>query len=630
MFLCLLSTDGSPVSDVERSRYLGRIRALAGASAVGNSHLDCVEAGEFVAFAAPALVPLRPLWGRTRGLVGVGNVRLDHRDQVGRWGGTAGPDASDLDLVLAAIDTRGKPCVRDILGDFALVVWEARTRTLTAARDAFGVRTLFVGQRGRLIVLSSHLELVHDSDALDEEYVADFLLAGDPGPERTIWADSRAVPQGSILTSHDGRCMSERFWDPFDFEPADGDDGRAQVDQFRALFSEAVRTRLEPNGQTWAELSGGLDSSSIVSMAQTLVEAGEISEGVAGTISIVDELGTADERPFSELVVKRFSLPNAIVANPWPWQEDGCDPPRTDEPRAHYPFFARDRLECDTVRAAGGRVLLSGMGSDHYLYGNQLFIADLVARGHVIRAGREIARWSVQKQGSFWYNVLYDAVVPLLSVGGQRRLRTQHAVPDWIEPAFAQRTSIMERIPAFRASRAQRGRKFAWQAAAHMQELVRWLPRGSFEDRLEMRYPFLYRPLVEFGLRLSPTLRAQPLAPKWILRQGMNGILPEPIRTRSGKGGIDARLNWAFRYERKRIAEVLSKSRLATLGVLRTDQLEAAVDRASRGEQSSIVMLFAALSLETWLFVRDNRWVAGKEAWIVGTAACRGKEVQTA
>lgn len=612
MFLCLLNNDGSPVSDVERSRYAARIHALAKASEVGSDHVEFVNAGEFVAFIAPALVPLRPLQGRRQGLVGIGNVRLDHRDDVRRWSRTTDAGTSDVDLVLSAIDARGTRCLRDVLGDFALVIWEPRTRTLTAARDAFGVKTLFIGQRGRLLVLSSHLELVHESETLDEEYVADFLLAGDPGPVRTIWADSSAVSQGSMLTVRDGKQTTERFWDPYDFEPTVGSDERAQVEQFHALFFEAVRTRLEPNGQTWAELSGGLDSSSIVSVAQTLVEKGLVQEGIANTISIIDELGSGNEQQFSELVIKRFDLPNTIISNPWPWQEDSCAPPRTDEPRTHYPFFARDRFECDIVRKAGGQVLLSGMGSDHYLYGSRLFIADLVARKKFSRAGREALRWSVQEQRSFWNSVLNDAVIPLLPTSIHCRIRTVTSIPEWIDPAFAMRLAIRERLPSLVALRAPRGLKFARHIAGSMQELVRWLPRGAFEEGIELRYPFLYRPLVEFGMRLPPSMRAQPLAPKWILREATKGVLPESIRTRSGKGAIDARLNWAFRKERQRIMEILSDSTLAQLGILRADQLEAAVNRASCGEQQNIVMLFAALSLATWLFARSDLGITHK------------------
>lgn len=615
MFLCLLQRDGTPVSDTDRRRYASRIRALAKASEVESDHIEIIEAGEFVAFVAPEVVPLRPLWGHQRGLVGIGNVRLDHRQEVRRWSGMADTHASEIDLVLHAVDARGTQCLRDVLGDFAIVVWEARTRTLTAARDAFGVKTLFAGGSDQLLVLSSHLELVHERDVMDEEYLADFLLGGDPGPERTIWADSRAIAQGSLHTWRDDTHARERFWDPFDFAPTTDADKQTQVEQFHALFREAVRTKLEPNGQTWAELSGGLDSSSIVSMAQTMLRAGGISEGIAGTISIVDMLGSGNEQRFSDLVVQQFGLPNTTIDNPWPWQDDGRPAPRTDEPRTHYPFFARDRFECATVRAAGGRVLLSGMGSDHYLYGSRLFIADLFAKGHAAQAIAELSRWSVLEKCSFWASFMYDGVAPLLPVAAQMPLQKPWLkVPDWIAPRFALRTKISQRLQPALIARAPRGHKFAWHAAGAMQELVRWLPRGPFEEGLELRYPFLYRPLVEFGLRLSPAVRSQPLKPKWILREAMRGVLPESIRARVGKGAIDARLIWGIRRERRRIEQILEHATLPQMGVIQANVLQSAVDRATQGELSSVITLLSVLSLETWLYVRSNRWTASKDA----------------
>ena len=252
------------------------------------------------------------------------------------------------------------------------------------------------------------------------------------------------LPYSIILVVSKGHRATQRF------SPAtDSGDERTQIEEFRTLFSEAVRTRLEPNGRTWAELSGGLDSSSIVSMAQTLVEAGTIPEGVAGTISIVDELGAGNERRFSDLVAQRFHLPNVPVINPWPWQDDGRAPPKTDEPRAHYPFFARDRLICDTVRAAGAQVLLSGFGSDHYLFGSRLFIADLIGRGQIVQGGREIIRLAVQEKRSIWKELVRNAVAPFFPAFTPDCIESYHTVPDWIDPVFAKRLGMHDRLPAF-------------------------------------------------------------------------------------------------------------------------------------------------------------------------------------
>jgi asparagine synthase (glutamine-hydrolysing) len=608
MFLCIVTWDGSPVPEQERADYMTRMQRL------GRGELTAVSEPGFYAIMAPEMVPLRPLSARRRGLLAVGNVRLDNREEVRTWSGTGGP-SGDLELVLEAYLARGARCIPGMLGDFAFVLYDPRAHTLVAARDAFGVKTMFIGRRQRLFVLSSHLEPVHTRDDLDEEFVADFLLAGDPGPERSIWADSCAVPQGSVLSARDGKIHTQRFWRPHDFEPAEKADELEQAERMRVLFSEAVRTRLEPNSQTWAELSGGLDSSSVVSVAQNLLQQGTISEGIASTVTLVDELGSGDERRFSNAVLQRYPVRNEVIWNPSPWEDGGRQPRASDEPRAHYPFFLRDEMECDLIRRQGATVLLSGVGSDHYLYGNRLCFSDWAARGQPGRAIREIVRWSIAEKQSVWTGLWRHLVLPLAPAAiGRRFAPSYDRVPPWIDLQFGRRTGITDRLAASRTSSAQRGSRFATEVANELQELTRWLQRGPFEDRLEMRYPFLYRPLVELGLQLPIDLRARPLAPKWLLRQALRGILPEAVRVRSGKGAIDSRILWAMSKKRGRLGEILRVPYLGELGFILPDRLRAALAEAREGRAPNLVMLLAVVSLETWFFVRSGRWTVDEQS----------------
>lgn len=604
MFCCVLTLDGESVSPELRDRYAARMRVLAEGDTV-----EAIDAGAFVAWVVPARVPLRPLWARRGGRVAVGNVRLDHPDEVRRWGATRGREGSSLELLLDALEARGWRCLNQLLGDFGVVIYDSPSRTLVAARDAFGVKTLFCGQRSDAVVLSSHLEPVHDNDIVDDQFAADFLLGGNPGPERTIWADSAAIAQGSILRCSGSSVVSERFWTPYDRTPQVHRGHRDEAQEFRSLFAEAVRVRLEPGGQTWAELSGGLDSSSIVCMAKTLCASGMAPDGIAATVTVVDDLGSADERKYSDPVVEFTETRNELIANPWAWQEDGRAPPRTDEPRTHYPYFARDRLECELVRQGGGRVLLSGMGSDHYLYGNRLYLCDLIARGHPWRAAVELAHWAIAERRSFWCGAFRDAVLPFLPGFIQRSCAPAwDRVPPWIEPTFARKTRMAERLQVSRTLAARPGQRFGFSMGLALEELTRWLPRGPFEQGIELRYPFLYRPLVEFSLRLPPETRARPLASKWILRQAMRGILPEIVRTRPGKGAIDARILWALTKEQERLRQIVADSHLARLGVIRARVLEASLDEARRGFCATTIVLLAALSLDTWFWVRSGRW----------------------
>jgi asparagine synthetase B (glutamine-hydrolysing) len=376
-----------------------------------------------------------------------------------------------------------------------------------------------------------------------------------------------------------------------------------------------VRVRAAGAGEVWSQLSGGLDSSSVVATAQALHREGLLRAGLAGTVTVVDSLGDGDERAFSDTLLARYNVRNELVRDYWAWQDDGLGAPATDEPRPTYPFFARDRRLTAIVRGAGGRVLLSGLGSDHFLFGNLGFIADLVARGQVTTALREITRWSVAARQSFWRVAADTAVYPFLPAALKRRLAEPwRRVPPWIAADFARHQALQDRLPVMWGLAAKPGEKFHREVAAEEDSHPVWIDREPFNDGLEMRYPFLYRPLVEFALRLPPEMRVQPGARKWLLREAMREELPETIRTRVGKGGIDARILGSFDREGARLARLLRNPILADLGCIDAVALRQAVERARNGIVSNLVTLVQALSLETWLAVRAGAWAAQEGA----------------
>lgn len=124
-----------------------------------------------------------------------------------------------------------------------------------------------------------------------------------------------------------------------------------------------------------------------------------------------------------------------------------------------------------------------------------------------------------------------------------------------------------------------------------------------------MRFPFLYRPLVEFGLQLPPQLVRRPFSSKWILREAVRDLLPASVVNRRGKGSIQARVIWSLGKERTRVDELLKNPHLADLGCIDREKLRS----ACTGTRTSLVPntnVMATLSLETWLQVRSGRWAA--------------------
>lgn len=596
-FTCLLRLDGSPLSDAEVG---GWQRALGGECAR-------IVSGPFTAVARTDW-PLRPLLAQREGVVAAGDVRLDNRAEVERWAGAAAPGASDLEVVLAALAVRGERCIAELLGDFSFVVWDPIRHRCIAARDAIGVKALFRSERGGVIALSSRAASIARHGGYDPDYIADFLVGGSSHSGKTIWAGVRPVNPGTFLRVGEGTTGESRFWSARDFVPGPAGDEREQAERFHELFFNAVADRVSDGRTTWAQLSGGLDSSSVVCAAEQL-HAGRI----AGTVTFVDTLSDGDERRFSDLVVARHGLRNETFVDYWAWQDGDGGPPFTDEPNPFYPFFSRNERMCQVVRSAGGRVLLSGAGSDHYLSGNMHYLTDLVAGGRLIAAARELVSWSVALRSSFWRLARSHAVNPFLP----QRLRYRSAkawqlIPAWLEPGFVQRMGMAGRMPMVRNLDAQGGSRFARTIANEVARLPAFVSRGPFEEGLEMRFPFLSRPLLEFSLQLPPTMRTRPHRNKWVLRQAMRGVLPEEIRQRSGKGGLDARILWSLDREGGRIDALLREPILADLGCVDPRALRDAVEGARRGKVANLAFLLCVLALETWLAVRAGRWTVSE------------------
>lgn len=616
-FVCILGE--RPVPDAALRPYAGRLAACTtGADGVA-PRVRTLSSPPFAALVTDAPGALRPLAARHGPLLAVGDVRLDNRAEVARHAREVMevPDSlPDLAVALGAYAARGEACIPELLGDFAFVIWDERTRELVAARDAFGVRALFHARRGEGMVLGSRAFAMGRDGAYDEEWVSAFIVGGYASDGRTPWAGCRYVPAGSWLTLRGGVMREQRYWSAAAHvaRPGARTDEREAVARFGALFSDAVRSRVDGGGTTWAHLSGGLDSSSIASMASALHQGGQ-GPALGGTVTIVDRMGDADETRYSDRVAARWRLRNEQVHDPWMWQDDGIPPPLDDQPAVHYPYWARDRALGGIVRRAGGRVVLCGAAGDDYLTGDLAFLPDLLAGGRVSRALRQTARFAVAHRTSFWRMAGRHLVLPFLPRSLRLRLGSRTtAAPEWLERGFARRTGAAARVRANRGSRARGEGHYAALMAESFRFRACHLVWGAHEDGVELRYPFLHRPLVEMALALPMELLLRPGTTKWVLRQAMRGILPEEVRVRPGKGGPDARMVWSLSREEPRLRAMLRDPVVAQLGWVDRDRLLAAFEHVKAGGSVSRGSLDAALALETWLRAKAGRWPAGAAA----------------
>ena len=216
--------------------------------------------------------------------------RLDNRGELLRQlGDSAAEASSDGALLVAAYERWGDTGLGRVIGDWCAVLSDPPRRAIMLASDFSGVRSLYYHHRKNEVLWSRSLEalLGHvDADAVDEQYVAGYLTVGGY-PGRTPYADVHAVMPGyAVRVTVDGAALSA-FWRPPTSDEIRCHDEREYEEQFRALFRDAVSSRLQAPAPVAAELSGGLDSSSVVCMAADLIRRGDVATSGLTAVSYV-------------------------------------------------------------------------------------------------------------------------------------------------------------------------------------------------------------------------------------------------------------------------------------------------------------------------------------------------------
>lgn len=597
MFLCLLRLDGGPVMEDTMRAYSARPAART--CTPGGWSVQ----GEWATLTGSDIATVQPTTAKCSGFVGVGIVRLDDREAVARDIGAARKGWTDLQLVLGILAKSGSESIASLSGEFSFVAFDRKRHVVIAARDPFGVRRLYVTHDGPTIALSTRASLITKSGAYDMEYFAEYLVDGYDFGDHTTFADVRAIRCGEVAQFDIHSEHRTRYWPGANIAESTMANGPAIVAQFRSLLFDAVRQRVTRPSETWAQLSGGMDSSSIVAAAAALGREGGTGAGLAGTLTYVTRPAIGGDRTAAEAVARHCDIRQVIVGDWWLWQDDGEGVPLTDQPVAALAAYASNRRVTRLVRAQRGTTLLCGAGADLYLRRSLHYTADLVAQGHVAAAIREVTAWAATTRLPFWGLAFEHAVLPLLPMPVRRALvRSDLRIPKWLPRAFRQRYSVAGRSAIVRMHAGRLGHKQFALILGRLQCQGDQLPPERIgEDNLDWRYPFLYRPLVDMALHQPRDQHAGLGTNKRLLRAATNGLLPDPVRLRVGKGGLAPQPAYAIGLERARIALWLKDPILAQMGCLDPDRFREAVQRIEDDGRFQSGRLASVLTAELWL-----------------------------
>ncbi|MEM6255666.1 MAG: lasso peptide isopeptide bond-forming cyclase [Cyanobacteria bacterium P01_D01_bin.156] len=493
------------------------------------------------------------------------DARIDNRDELIvalELESHASKPLADSEIILAAYEKWGERCPEKLLGDFAFAIWDGRNQILFCARDYFGARPFYYhyGPR-KLFTFSSEIKglfcLPQVPQRLNEVRVGDHLASLLNDKAITFYQDIFRLPPAHRLIVSPNRFLIEPFWslDPNrELEPASATE---YAEAYLDIFSKAVKCRLRSAYPIGSALSGGLDSSSIVGVAQA--ELAQQNRDPLHTFSAVfDDVPESDERPYIQAVIDRGGVqPHFVRAdrlNPLTQIEKMLW--HQDEPFATPNLF----MHCGLYSAAqqqGVRVFLDGYMGDNVVCHGWEYLIDLAQADQYYPLIKQLYGIAKRQPGysfpsllkSYLWELSLKQKIPNILKKAWRRSRRQTSpvTPEdnyaLINPSFVERISLPSRLRADKYKplpylSVSKNRRFRDLLSGDMPLALEIASKAGMSFAIEPTFPFADRRLAEFCLALPSDQRIQDGRSRMIVRRALHNHLPSNVCWRSDKGNL--------------------------------------------------------------------------------------------
>lgn len=461
---------------------------------------------------------------------------------------------SDTEVIVHLYEEYGDDFVQHLNGQFAIALWDESRQRLLLVRDRVGILPLYYSERGGRLLFGSEIKallpVLGESPRLNPEALDQLMTFWAPVSPQTLFDGVFEVPPGQMLLAERGELRRRTYWD-WQY-PADGDystdDVDALAEELRTLLIDATRLRLRSDVPVGAYLSGGLDSSVLVSLIHHY-------GGVPlRTFSIGFEDAGLDEGSYQRQMIEHVGADHSFIH---------C---RYGDVAEHFPNTIW-RAEAPVLRTApvpmsllsglvrqqGYKVVLTGEGSDEVLGGYDIF------------KEAKIRQFWARQPESRLRPLLLQRLYPYLKLNerqGQLYLQSFFGVgleapdrpyfshlPRWTSTAKVKEffsdglrgrlsADPLERMVASLPAAIRTWHPFNRAQYIEAKSLMAGYLLASQGDRMLMansiegRFPFLDHRVIEFAARLHPRLKMKGLNEKYLLKRAMGRYLPPAITQR--------------------------------------------------------------------------------------------------
>lgn len=520
---------------------------------------------------------------------------------------------SDTEVLVHLYEEYGDNFLAHLEGMFAVALWDSRKRKLILARDRIGIKPVYYWANGASIAFGSEIKSIVSlpgfSVGVDMDAFAEYAGIGYAVAPKTIFEGVRKLPPATALTWQDEQFTIRQYWTP----PTSVDDSLGYeewVEKVRVEFERAVKDHMVSDVPVGAFLSGGIDSSAVVSLM------GSDTDNELTTYSIGYSGGQVaqyyNELPYARTVADQLGSrhceievqPDVATLLPrliWHLEEPISD-------SAIMTTYLVSELAAQSVK-----VILSGVGGDELFAGYNRYLGD-----HYNARYQMLPRWC--------RNGVLPQLAKLLPSGRQNRMMdlaryakrfVQAGELDWREryrfylsiasdEVVEALTGVADENGFSRAAKAElsddellRVFRIDWQTQL-AENLLLLTDKMSMAVSLECRVPFLDHRLVELAARIPARHKLPNGRLKGLLKDAMVGVLPESIINRR-KRGFGAPVGAWFKQELLPLRdELLGNRSVNRRGLLDPDIIASICRDHDRSREDYTDLILVLMNFEIW------------------------------
>lgn len=502
---------------------------------------------------------------------------------------------TDTELILYSYIEWGEDCLNKFNGMWAFVIFDKIKREVFASRDRFGVKPFYYFKDNNRLIFASEIKSILplvNRDA-NNKIIYDYLLFNRTDhTEETFFKGIKKLQHGHYFKIKEGKIVFIKWYNL----SVKINNKYLSPEDYRKLFNDSLKLRLRADVPIGVSLSGGIDSSSIVT--SLIKDFGLIDLNTFSAIYGKDE--PTDESDFIDEFKK--SVKNMHFTNPSAESffndfEDFID--AHNEPVPDIGPYAQYKVM--ELASKYVTVTLDGQGADEQLAGYHNFFSiyylELLRKLKVLTFIKENIQYLKKHKKLIVYNYLAYYILP---IGFQNRINSGLFPSVSIE--FIEENKLTSNISKNLYKPKSLNESLFQHLEYKLEHLLRWEDLNAMHFSIESRVPFLDYRLVEATLSTPSSQKIYQGETKYLLREALKDILPIKITNRKDKKGFSNPRDKWFRSARfqKYIFELINSESFKNRGYFDSTIVDKLYHNHLDGKIDRSKEIWKWINLEVW------------------------------